>query len=521
MANGYLPTGISSTPINIAGAGQRLMQTAVEQKLADIEQGRAMADESQQAALEAMSMKTIQGLDRKLQDRYSEQFDQHRQKIVDMLSKSGGVLNRQQQMQIRNEQEDIINQTMADNEAMQARNAVREFLLDPNTQYGYSMDAIAQELSNWDKKFEKGEYLGDPRTILMKHQLEAPVTGYIAQRYQPDIESLGKEEWGDFQGNVFSTTEVSGLYARNPEAVDKAIRVRDDIMQDPNVVSRYTNPDGTIDEDKRAEVQQRVEDAISKRISEASKGSTRTTDDGSDTISKSAVELTPTSGGVFNFPVDVTQAVRNVDLVELGAVDADTGEKINDRFMESRLVNMDLDDNTITLKTKGGGVSRNGDQLYGKMSGYGYGTLIRDDLSSKKSLGATKSEIEGKASDIIKANSQYKKGIVKNVKVTETEGGIIITGTAYDTSWGKAKGEGETVTVEYNPLRDESVERFAKVPLPKFRNLLAKYGKKFYITANDGKQYSLGQILDNPSLYGKTVEDNSKSNPLPPSLKIK
>lgn len=301
MANGYLPTGISTQPIDIVGAGQRLMQTAVEQKLADIEQGRAMADESQQAALEAMSMKTIQGLDRKLQDRYSEQFDQHRQKIVDMLSKSGGVLNRQQQMQIRNEQEDIINQTMADNEAMQARNAVREFLLDPNTQYGYNMDAIAQELSNWDKKFEKGEYLGDPRTILAKHQLEAPVIGYIAQRYQPDIESLGKEEWGDFQGNVFSTTEVSGLYARNPQAVDKAMRVRNDIMRDPNVVNRYTNPDGTINEERRAEVQQRVEDAISKKISESKPYRQTTGGNGSGSRSNIIAEMKDMKFGDKNY----------------------------------------------------------------------------------------------------------------------------------------------------------------------------------------------------------------------------
>jgi len=510
MANGYLPTGISTQPIDIVGAGQRLMQTAVEQKLADIEQGRAMADESQQAALEAMSMKTIQGLDRRLQDRYSEQFDQHRQKIVDMLSKSGGVLNRQQQMQIRNEQEDIINRTMADNEAMQARNAVREFLLDPNTQYGYNMDAIAQELSNWDKKFEEGEYLGDPRTILVKHQIEAPIVGYISKNYQPDIESLGKEEWGDFKGNVFSTTEVSGLYARNPEAVDKAIRVRDDIMRDPNVVGRYTNPDGTIDEGRRADVQQRVEDAISKRISEASRGSARSSGSGSGS-GTTTQELFPTEIETvrgteqwYNYPSGVPQTKRTIDVKS--AYDVDTGEKvdINDR-VDYSVVSFNPENRRVRIQTEGGVVEAGGQPMLYDPSrdSVEEGMTLKDKRDMANSQSEFKKENKAKAT-LARHASTFENGDeadeVKNVEIKENKDGTFTMSgelVRYERNLlgrkKKSVEKSEKVDVVLEPITDKSVDRTLELDIDEYRGVLSPLETRWRIGNN-----TVREVLNQP-----------------------
>lgn len=367
MANRfYLPTGISSKPIDIAGAGQRLMGAAVEQKLADIDQGRAIADESQKAALEAMSMKSIQGLDRQLQERYEKDFDAHQAEIRDMLSKGGGVLTRPQQMAIKNKQEDIINRTMADNVAMQARNKVREFMLDPNTQYGYNIDAIANELAQWDESFKKGEYTGDPRTILFKHQVEAPVSGYISKRYNDAIDQLDVEALGDFTGNVFTETELTGLNVQAQESVDKARRLRDVIMQDPNVLNRYVNPDGTENLEAKAEIQQQIEDAISRKISETKPYRQSTSGTGTTRqlreLSPKKVEL---ASGEYTDYVDYPASQSEKRFTINRALNEETGrEDTFDTAQSMRVIGFDPTANKVFFVSKGGEKKVNGNRVF-------------------------------------------------------------------------------------------------------------------------------------------------------------
>ena len=54
--------GVSSQPINIAGAGVNFMRSAVDAKLREIEQNREEIGENAKNALKAMSISTIEGL---------------------------------------------------------------------------------------------------------------------------------------------------------------------------------------------------------------------------------------------------------------------------------------------------------------------------------------------------------------------------------------------------------------------------------------------------------------------------
>lgn len=211
MANRFAyRTGISPVSPDYASGATKIMETAVEQKLADIEQKRSMATDSQKAALKAMSMQNIEGLSRQLQGKYQQDFDTHREKIVGMMREGGGVLSMPQQMEIENERSDIVSKTIASNNALKERNEVRKFMLDPNTQYGYNVEAILGELQDWDKSFEAGEYKGDPRTILFKHQTEAPMGDYVDRQYGSTIDRMdisAKGEWVDDNTFKFTSQE--------------------------------------------------------------------------------------------------------------------------------------------------------------------------------------------------------------------------------------------------------------------------------------------------------------------------
>ena len=253
-------TGISEQPIDFVSGGQRLMQAAVEQKLADIEADRLAVTESTKDVLKAMSLKTTQGLTRGLQEKYQKEIDDYHKKITDMHVAGSGKLSRPQRMEIQQGFQELEQRQLQDVAALKERDTMRKLALDPNSQYAYNIEGMLTELRQWDKAFEKGEYLGDPRTIGFKHQLEPSVSDYVAKRYDDAISRLGVEALGEFKGNVFTSTTV-----QNREEVE---RLRDAVMQDPNVRRRYTANDGTIFEDKRVEVQRGVEDYINRKITE-------------------------------------------------------------------------------------------------------------------------------------------------------------------------------------------------------------------------------------------------------------
>lgn len=360
-------TGMSKQPIDYFSGAKKLLGTAVEQKLLDIEQGRAMATESQKAVLDAMSMKTIQGLDRNLQGQYQKDFDEHRNKIIEMTKESGGVLSLPQQTQIRNEREDLIQKTMASNEAMKSRNEVRKFLLDPNTQYGYDVGGIANELKEWDESFARGEYLGDPKTILFKHQVEAPVSGYVSKNYSDAINALDVEALGEYEGNVFTETKLSGLSVGAQEGIDKARRLRDVMMQDPSVVRRYTDANGVEIPEKKADVQAQIEDTISQRIQKTQKGYTSRSTGTSKY--KSAVDYTPSAFNykgndysIVRIPSNISQTDRNFFVNEAKNLDSGKTEKLTQD--NAKIVGVDVDKGVMLLEGKGGNAENNGEVVF-------------------------------------------------------------------------------------------------------------------------------------------------------------
>ena len=262
-------TGISRQPIDFVSGGQRLLESAVEQKRRDIESQRLQVSDSAKAIVDAMSVKTIDGLSRGLQDKYQQEIDTHRQKMIDVYKGSGdGKIPKTAQLEFQREFGDIQSKMLSDVQALKQRDTIRKLALDPNAKYAYDLPNMLGELSRWDKAFEKGEYLGDPVTIAFKHQIEPSVDDYISKQYQNAIDTLDVEGLGEFKGNVFTQTELSGLEVGQQKSIEKVRRLVDTMMEDPNIKNRYVASDGTVFEDEKAKVRQSIEDAISKKITE-------------------------------------------------------------------------------------------------------------------------------------------------------------------------------------------------------------------------------------------------------------
>lgn len=428
MADRFTYSTIKPSSIDFETGANRLMQASVEQRLADIEQKRAMATESQKAVLDAMSVKKIQGMTRGLQERHQMDVDAHRKGIIDMVSKSGGTLTAPQQMQIKNEREDLETKAMASVQAVKERDDVRKFLLNPNTQYGYDVGAISAELKDWDDSFEKGEYKGDPRTILFKHQIEAPASDYVSKNYADLIDSLDVEELGEFKGNVFESTTLKGLEVSDPDSYDKVIRARDRMMQDPNIVRRYTANNGVVFEDKKKQVQAEIEDVISKKLKETSKGRTSTAT--ASNKYKNAVDYTPSAFNykgndysIVRIPSNISQTDRNFFVNEAKNLDSGKTEKLTQD--NAKIVGVDVDNGVMLLEGKGGNAEKNGELVF-----------IQEGTQPIKSksgwIGSTEKQLGNKESQVDILKTAYEgndkvKG-VDNISLVPTENGYRLSG---------------------------------------------------------------------------------------------
>lgn len=475
MANGIFPTGVSRQPLDVATAGQNFLQAAVEQKLANIEADREQVSESAKNVLKAMSIKTLDGLSRGLQNKYQKEIQDYRSKVVDKFRTKEGKLSLDDKVEIQNGFVDLQQRQLSDIAALKERAKARELITDPNFPYGFDAQSAVNEMVKWDKAMERGEYLGDPVAMVMKHRKEPEMGDYIDKAYGEEVATLDVESLAGFDGNVFTQTELSGLSVQARDSLEKARRLRDRIMLDPNVKARYTAADGTIFEDRLNETRQAVEDLISRKIS-ASKPYRQTTRGGSGSgsdlrsLSQKTVDL---ASGTYPSYVDYPRSQAEKRFTVNEALNEETGRM--DRFDEAasmRVIGFDVPNNRVFFVSEGGELKDNGQTVYG-----GAG-IISDaaNVNEKLEEGYTKERIKEQpvrfladATDRVQNVNDVTR--VTNLEFDETEDGrLVVTGNLekWRTKQFVGIGGKRVSAEELNPEKHvkESEESFRAVVSP-------------------------------------------------------
>lgn len=261
MATAF-PIGVSSQPINIAGAGVNFMRSAVDAKLREIEQNREEIGENAKNALKAMSISTIEGLSGAIRDRYQEEIENYRNTVIDKFRNSGGKLSLQQQKEIQDGFVDLTKRMQGDVTSLKKMEEVQKlYLANP---YAYQ-ESLPQELRSMQLDLEKGKAIEDPMLLPLKNAVPISTSDYVLKKYAAPIKNLDVESLANFKGNVFNETETRGLGVEAAASRDKAIRLRDEIMRDSWVKYRA----GEIDSETYNREKKTVEDAINQVISQS------------------------------------------------------------------------------------------------------------------------------------------------------------------------------------------------------------------------------------------------------------
>lgn len=261
MATAF-PIGVSSQPINIAGAGVNFMRSAVDAKLREIEQNREEIGENAKNTLKAMSISTIEGLSGSIRDRYQGEIENYRNTVIDKFKNSGGKLSLQQQKEIQDGFVDLTKRMQGDVTSLKKMEEVQKlYLANP---YAYQ-ESLPQELRSMQLDLEKGKAIEDPMLLPLKNAVPISTSDYVLKKYAAPIKNLNIETKAGFTGNIFSETETRGMGVVDPASRQKAIDLRDEIMRDSWVKYRA----GEIDSETYNREKKTVEDAINQVISQS------------------------------------------------------------------------------------------------------------------------------------------------------------------------------------------------------------------------------------------------------------
>lgn len=302
------PIGVSAQPIDISSGARALSRTALETRLNEIAASQEEISENKKNILKAMSIKALPELARAQRDRYQEEIESYRQGVIDKFKDSGGKLTVKDQMDIQDGFVDM--QERMKNEALQLKQFEQRrdnILLNPNSRYLYDLDKTEQVIGGAYERLMRGEGIGNFSADLAQTMRAPTISDYVGKLYGDAIKQLDVISKGRFQGNVFTSTTEQ----------DKAElgRLRDEIMRDSGISNRYMNPDGSVNEEKKAETQQLVEDYID-RVAQDTKPYRQTTS--GSRMDETFVSFTPDVAKVKTDKGDVDTTYKaNVPLARL------------------------------------------------------------------------------------------------------------------------------------------------------------------------------------------------------------
>lgn len=491
MADGFL-TGVSSQPLDVVSGGQAFLQSAVDAKLKEIEAGRAEVSENAKNVLKAISVKTIEGLSRGLQQRYQQEIEKYRGEVVDKFRKSGGKLSMKEQMEIQNGFVDLNQRMVNDVSELKKRDALRNIVAKPEAAYAYDLGALLPEMAEWDKAFDRGEYREDPMTLLFKHQLEPSTGDYVAKRYAKEIGGLNilsRGEWINPTTFRFSSQE-------SEEEVDSMIGVM--FEKDPVMMRKITNPDGSINQeayDREVGIVKNMSIKLSQKDQPFS-GRSRSGGGGTSNLRELYPTQRETHRGVetwYNWPSDVTQTKRTIPVKD--AYDPETGKKVPiNKGLEYIVVSFTPDSKRALVSTSGG-TAMSGDEplLYNKENP-GFSTY--SSMSEKEDYSFTPSMLKKQAETMLIASigegseSEWeyvsKPELVKNEDGSYTMQGTVRrkdTTTGVQRFFGKERPDQSVkrVSIDFEPLVDKDAERLLELDLNEYRGVLSPIEKSWKI----------------------------------------
>lgn len=480
MANGLMyPTGVSAAPIDVSSGAKAFMQSAIESRINEIKSSKAEISKNQENILKAMSVRALPELARAQRDRYQGEIEKYRQGVIDKFKESGGKLTLQQQKEIQDGFVDLNERMASEVNELKQFDSFKKIALDPNFQYAYDPNKYEQIMGETYNNLMQGKGIGD-LTAKVAGAMKAPSTGdYLSNRYGQDIKSLDLESLGDFDGNIFTQTELSGLSVKGQESLAKAQRLRDTMLRDPY----FRN---------KPNAKQEVEDFISQMRSETKPY--RQTTGSSGGRNKNAVDFTPSKttieGRDYNI-VDVPRSVSQVPIIKTitSGTNITTGKPLSGA-VEAELVGVDWDKKVGIFRGKGGKATKGGEVAY-----------IRQGTTPKGKSGDWTGAYTEKDLDRADLSSQlaleYKGGRkVEEVKVDKpvknSDGSITVSGTVkFDKpKWFTGSGE-EKVSLTFEPFDDPASAATYEAPIKK-TDVANWYGKAT-INGKDPDYYFSGE----------------------------
>lgn len=489
MANGLMyPTGVSAAPIDVSSGAKAFMQSAIESRINEIKSSREEISKNQENILKAMSVKALPELARAQRDRYQGEIESYRQGVIDKFKESGGKLTLQQQKEIQDGFVDLNERMASEVNELKQFDSFKKIALDPNFQYAYDPNKYEQIMGETYNNLMQGKGIGD-LTAKVAGAMKAPSTGdYLSNRYGQDIKSLDLESLGDFDGNIFTQTELSGLSVKGQESLAKAQRLRDTMLRDPY----FRN---------KPNAKQEVEDFISQMRSET-KPFRQTTGSGSGGRNKNAIDFTHNKTEIegeefelVDVPTSIPQSERIKTITSGRNI---TTKKPLDGAVKAELVGVNWKKKTGVFRGIGGKATKGGEVAYIEK-----GTTPQGEAGDWKAF--TEKDINKNTfgEDYLKGKYAGGRPIeeVKNITKTKNEdGSITVKGTIVYDKKGLWKGSGEEeVSITYEPFTDPKSEAYYEAPIKK-TDVANWYGKAT-IDSKDPDYYFSGQQTETTTQF--------------------
>jgi hypothetical protein len=529
MANGFA-TGVSSTPLDIASAGQIFMRSAVETRLAEIEANKLEVSENVEKALKAMSISTIEGLSQNMRVRYQKEIEKYRDNVRNKLISNQGKLSLDDEREIQDGFVDLQKRQAADVFQLKQLAKAQDMIVANYDSYD---PRVVDELRQAEEALDRGEFIGDPLAMVVKNRVPASVGDIVSKFYGNELKSLEQYAVGGFSGNVFKQTELVGIDPKTQALTEKAVNLRDRLLEDPRIKYRYTNPDGSLNPEAYAREKQAVEDNIT-RILEEMKPYRQSTGDSGFYKGATNYDLQDVSFGDQEFlmvgtPGDVATPEKPTIIgEESGAINTTTGKPISGR-QPIRIMGVGYDKKTgepvILAQGEGGYVMKDGKVGYEALDtagGIGTRTSIDSEEAANKKL-ATVDDLKdiSKMQPAVESTLRREKGnrniVVDNVSLNpmREEGDIIVVSGTVDYRTRDSKRDKfkkrETFTYRFRKKKDVGAESIFKLPYERHKPLLAGWRKKALV---EGKDVMNLQPIDVGETKGETGRGEGNEKPV-------
>lgn len=530
---GGYATGISTQPIDVSKSVQNYMQSAVEQKLAEIERGRAEVDENSKRVLKALSVSVLPELSGALRDNYQKELDSFRSEMVNRMKRSEGKLTLDDQKFIEQKSVDLSNRMNMSKNQLAKMAEVQKMLADPKAHTFVNVPKAALELRNFQEDFQAGKPVDDPATIIMRNYKMPTTVEYVSANYKNILDRIDTGE----------DITVDGVTWKKETFDDpKEIRKFVDFLSERDatftqLLHKYEDGQFTFDPEKAEQEKQTLVELLQRKKTETGVSSALkppTPRSGGSSASKrinftpQQVQVGDRTLNIVGTPSTIPQVDREISIDTAYNTDTKKEERIDGKV---EIVGVDVDNDVILLRGMGG-LLKKGDEsaLSTKQKGIGAGASNAASKNDALNSAATPSQIRSKSNDILKQNfkdqypdiaKDYKDDqlTIINPELKETENGYVLTGQVSAKKKrgivGRVFGADEKeetfdIEVSYEFIRDPQADVRYTIPLYENKDKVANWFGKVDINnvqfEEYFRRYEQGRQTSQPSTSTKASE---------------